>query len=244
VKFIAGLRKNRAAAVYGFALGVMPLAFSSILIAWAIRNSGSIRDYGLLEWLLAFAASSLTMAFALTPTTVVALASGFFLGWTALLPLVLAYVVASILGYAAARVVDRGRLVDTISDITNSQDLIDRMREGGWLLVISSRLSPVLPFAVMNLVLSALRIPLRVFVLAGLAGMLPRTILSVWVGMQFGSIASAFHEAETLPIAQMTVVALTIASILGIVVFLRRLAGRAGSGEPETGERRSGTDFV
>lgn len=203
----------------------MPLAFSSFMIALTIRHSGYIRGFGLTEWMLVFAGSCFTMAFALTPTTVVSLAAGFFLGWTALLPLVAAYTVASIIGYVAARFVDRGRLVETISEITNSRDVIDRMREGGWLLVVSSRLSPVLPFAVMNLVLSALRIPLGLFVVAGLAGMLPRTVISVWAGMQFGAITSVFREADTLPVAQAAVIALTVASILGIVFYLRRVVG-------------------
>ena len=42
--------------------------------------------------------------------------------------------------------------------------------------MILVRLSPVLPFSIMNLLMPALNIRLSVFLLAGFVGMLPRTL--------------------------------------------------------------------
>lgn len=46
-----------------------------------MRHEALLQSLSLLEWPPLFATSVLTMALAMTPSTLVALVSGFFLGW-------------------------------------------------------------------------------------------------------------------------------------------------------------------
>ncbi len=60
-------------------------------------------------------------------------------------------------------------------------------REGGWYL-LSLRLLPVAPFFLINLAMGLTRIPLRTYIVASAAGMLPATVLYVNAGEQLASI--------------------------------------------------------
>jgi FtsH-binding integral membrane protein len=59
-------------------LGVMPLVVSSSITVWVMFHEANIHQFDLSTWTMVYAAASLTMAFALTPTTFIALLSGYF----------------------------------------------------------------------------------------------------------------------------------------------------------------------
>lgn len=63
----------------------------------------------------------------------------------------------------------------------------------GWKIVLLTRLSPAFPFAVLNYAFGLTRVPLRDYVLASWIGMLPGTILYVYLG----SVSGAVLEAAT-----------------------------------------------
>ena len=59
--------------------------------------------------------------------------------------------------------------------------------------VILCRISPILPFGLMNLLLPAFGVKVKEFIIAGTLGMLPRTILFVWLGSAAQNLIEAFN---------------------------------------------------
>ncbi len=223
--FLLQLRSNRRLLLVTLWLGLAPLLASSALTALAIGHEADIAAWGTSHWLMLFVASSLTMALALTPTTFVALLTGYFLGWSALLPLVVAYSVAALGGYGLARWLDGGRLQATLQSFERADQVLRAVRTRSFGLVVLTRLSPLLPFAVMNLVLAVARVPLGTFWLAGTLGMLPRTTLMVVAGYQARQLREALTSPGSAASTWLTA-ALVLLSVVGLYVYFNRVLGR------------------
>ena len=206
------LKDNRNLA---FGLGffsVVPLLFSSLLGSWLLFNIEAVNqlvpDYGLLFVL----ASSLTMAAGLTPTTFVALITGFFIGWPGAFALVFAYTLASALGYGLGRTLDRGHFLKSLMRFPVAASIADDLRHKPIAMLILVRLSPALPFCLMNLLLAALKVNLRTFLLAGAIGMLPRTLFSLWAGNQSRDLVALLKHGG----GQMETIAVIVGSVLTV----------------------------
>lgn len=208
--------------VYAALLGVLPLVFSSTLAFYVVRHEAEIRAWGTLDWVLVYVASVLTMAFALTPTTLVALLSGYFLGWISVGPVVLGYAAASLLGYLVARRLDGGRLLGYLSAKPKNRAVLDRLREDEFRVILFARLSPVLPFAVTNVLFSFGGTTLRNFLLAGFLGMVPRTLLSIGLGTQGRRLRELLDNPAGASTAEWAVVGLVLVSLGGLAWVLRR----------------------
>ncbi|HAK80179.1 MAG TPA: hypothetical protein DCM71_25560, partial [Runella sp.] len=68
---------------------VLPFITSSAVGWWLVQNEGYIRSFSATEWFIASLVCALACALALTPPTLLAFVFGYFLGWIALLPLIL-----------------------------------------------------------------------------------------------------------------------------------------------------------
>lgn len=151
-----------------------------------------IEEYGILFFL----STALTMAILLTPTTFIASLSGFLFGLSSLWYVVPAYLVASLLGYALGNYLDRGRLLKSMVEVDNKQLLKNTVDSNPFWFVILCRISPILPFGLMNLMLPAFGVKVKEFILAGTLGMLPRTILFVWLGSAAQDLMEALQGSE------------------------------------------------
>ncbi|WP_196221493.1 TVP38/TMEM64 family protein [Sansalvadorimonas verongulae] len=210
------LKDNRNLALgLGF-FSVAPLLFSSFLGSWLLFNINVVNqlvpEYGLLFVL----ASSLTMAAGLTPTTFVALVTGFFVGWTGTVVLVFAYTLASALGYGLGRILDGGDFLKSLMRFPVAANLSGDLRHKPIGMLILVRLSPALPFCLMNLLLAALKVKLRTFLLAGAVGMLPRTLFSLWVGNQSRDLVTLLKNGG----GQMETTAVIVGSVFTVALLV------------------------
>jgi uncharacterized membrane protein YdjX (TVP38/TMEM64 family) len=200
----------------------MPLLASSSISYWVITHESDIQNFTFQNWTLTFLLACFTMAFALTPTTFVALLSGYFLGWQAFLPLAVSYWIASYIGYKIAQKIDGGRFLKILSEKPKVQQVLKNLQKDEFKIILLARLSPVLPFAVTNVLFSFSGTKLRNFLTAGFLGMLPRTILSIWVGTQAQEIRKLIEHPSEGNISQILVLGLVFASILGLGYFVKR----------------------
>jgi uncharacterized membrane protein YdjX (TVP38/TMEM64 family) len=202
---------------------IIPLVSSAILLTQAIHfeieNESGIPLSG---WITVSVILCFTMAFAITPTTFIALMGGFFVGWQSALPIIICYTVASVFGFQLGKIVDSGRLVRSLGYSDRSLSVLQKLRNNEIWLVFFSRISPILPFAVMNIVLSGLRVSFRNFLWAGLIGMLPRTLFFIWVGTQAKSIQHAWTTGKSLPLSQVLTLSLILVSVLGLSLVIKR----------------------
>lgn len=221
------IRQNAATFFSMLLLVVLPVVVSSGLSLLLYTYSDLLLDLDLLEILLYFVVVSITMAFALTPTTYVALVTGFFLGWPSFAGVVVSYGLAALLGYTVARMIDEGKLLAFLSRFEKTALVMEELRKQSWSLIILTRISPVLPFALMTFVLAVMKINRRKFLLASLIGMLPRTLFFFWVGTQAQNLVSLLSDPDAGTGGQVLLVGLIVISLFGLYALFNRALKKA-----------------
>ena len=220
------LRYNKATAFVFALVAIAPLLFSSLIASTLISQEKWLLTLSGTQWLMLFSISSFTMALALTPTTLVALASGYFLGFTGTLFVIPAYLIASSLGFGIGRLLDGGQLLKHLKQHPRALEVTESLTQSGWLVVLLARLSPVLPFALTNLLLPALKIPFSTFMIAGFLGMLPRTLFSIWLGIQTQSLVQLLKNPGHNGFSTALTAILTLVSTIALAYLLQKLISK------------------
>ena len=198
----------------------------TLLTTLAITWHSTLATLSSTQWAALFAISSMTMAVALTPSTLIALISGYFLGWEAFYYIAVSYPIASALGFMVGKRLDRGKLMRSLPESSRLQLVLAGLCGHQWPLVMLTRLSPILPFSLMNLLLPAIGVRLPVFLLAGSVGMLPRTLFAMWAGMQGRDLIVLLrHPAQ----GNLSVIFMVIATTISIggLLYLAQKASSA-----------------
>jgi len=164
----------------------------SLLLSTRYQEMEQISVTGVGEQVLLVLALTLLVGLALLPTTFTALASGFFWGWTVFPHLVIAYLLANVLGYSLGKWLNADFRTILYARHPSLQEEIEKRIEQPAGLVFFVRISPLIPFAISNFLFASLGIPLSKIIRFGLPGMLPRTILAFASGMA----AQSFLEAQ------------------------------------------------
>lgn len=184
------LRRSPSSVFLLLWMALMPVAFSAISSYQSWQHAGWLTGLTYGQWAWFYLATVFTMALAFTPTTFIATLSGFFLGFSSVWYLVPSYMLASLVGYWLARHIGANALQIVTETYPKSKKVLQGLKKNELWLVILCRISPILPFAIMNVVLSYAGIRLRRFLLGGLLGMLPRTIMAVALGTQLEQLVA------------------------------------------------------
>ena len=113
----------------------------------------------------------------------------------------------------------------------------------GWKIVGLTRLSPVFPFNLLNYAFGLTRVPLRDYVLASWLGMIPGTVMYVYLGSLAGGLADlgTREGASTRSAAEWTLYGVGLAATVAVTVVITRIARRAlAQRMTATENRRSG----
>ncbi|MBC8151985.1 MAG: VTT domain-containing protein [Bacteroidetes bacterium] len=203
---------------------ILPLLFSSYVTFYAIAHETTLQQFTGWQWALATAVCCLTSTVALTPPTLLALVFGYFLGWNALLPLFALNMVAILLVNLLVQWVDQDRLLNYLEQNPKVQSVLERIRRQELKFIFFTKLSPVLPFAITNLVFALSGVRLVTILLGGFLGMVPRTVLAVVTGSQAREIRTLLENPNQANWAQVALVLLLIASVAGLIsIFTRRV---------------------
>ena len=163
------------AAIVAAAVG-MPLS------QWLVDGAGWAENHryaagGL--FIVAYTAAAVLVV----PGTILTLAAGFVFGVAFGAALVSA---GSLLGAIAAfllgRFATRGWVADRVARSTRLRALVAVTREDGFTIVLLARLSPLLPYNVLNYLFGLTAVRFRDYVLGSWLGMLPATVLYVYIG--------------------------------------------------------------
>lgn len=203
---------------------VLPISVSSYLSVYIIKNEQLFQNFTFNEWAIIFVISSFTMALALTPTTFIAMVCGYFLGFKCIPWLVLSYTFASIIGFLLAKTIGGKSLKESISTNPNLGIIVNGIKEYEYSVIFLTRISPILPFALINGVLGILGCNIRKFILAGTLGMLPRTLLFIYIGNEVGNLIDMFKNGKSMSISQISFYILLAISILGIFWIIGNIA--------------------
>jgi uncharacterized membrane protein YdjX (TVP38/TMEM64 family) len=145
------------------------------LVAW-IRGAGA-------GGVAAFAVAYIAATVLLLPGSVLTLGAGFAYGPALGLLLVSPVsVVAATAAFSLGRSIARGWVARKVSGDPRFAAIDEAVGESGFKIVFLLRLSPVLPFNLLNFTLGLTRVRLRDYVAASFLGMLPGTLLYVYLG--------------------------------------------------------------
>lgn len=192
-----------------------------------IRNALQwIQDLGSVG-VIAFIALYIIAAVAFIPGSLLTLGSGVLFGilWGTV------YVfIGATLGATAAflvgRYLARNWVAGKIANNPKFAAIDEAVGKEGLKIVLLTRLSPVFPFNLLNYAYGLTQVSLKDFVL-GSVGMLPGTLLYVYIGSLAGSIATLGSTKTASSPFQWVVQLLGFAATLGVTILITRIARKA-----------------
>ncbi len=135
--------------------------------------------------------------------------------------------VASTLGATAAFLVGRYLARDWVARKIEKHDKFAAIDQAvgheGWKIVGLTRLSPVFPFTLLNYAYGLTKVSLRDYFFASWIGMLPGTVMYVYLG----SLARLGVEAEAGGTAQVVLRIVGLLATIGVTVYVTRVARKA-----------------
>ncbi len=137
------------------------------------------------------------MAIAITPTTFISILSGYFLGWLCMPFVVISYLFAAILGFFIAKKIDKGKFINSLGAIAGIEGILRNLKDRELYITFLAKISPILPFALSNFLLSIGGANLRNFIIGSLLGMLPRTALAIYIGNEAQRISILIEKGNT-----------------------------------------------
>ncbi len=94
----------------------------------------------------------------------------------------------------------------------------------GWKIVGLTRLSPVFPFNLLNYAFGLTRVSLRDYFFASWIGMIPGTVMYVYVGSVAGDLATLGTGARTRSTAEWMLYGVGLMATIAVTVYATRLA--------------------
>lgn len=139
--------------------------------------------------------------------------------------------VAATLGATAAflvgRYLARNRVARWIEGNERFRAIDEAVGREGWKIVGLTRLSPVFPFNLLNYAYGITKVSLRDYFFASWIGMLPGTLMYVYLGSLAGSLANLGGNGRGRTPAQWALYALGLLATVAVTVFVTRIARTA-----------------
>ncbi len=139
--------------------------------------------------------------------------------------------IAATLGAASAflvgRYLARGWVEKKIEGNEKFKAIDETVAREGWKIVGLTRLSPIVPFNLLNYAYGITKVSLRDYFLASWAGMLPGTIMYVYIGSLAGDLATLGTGGGPATTAQWVLRVVGLLATVAVTVYVTRIARRA-----------------
>lgn len=195
---------------------------------WVLSFVESIRGAGAIG-VATFAIAYVAAAVLLLPGSVLTAGAGFAYGplWGTLLVSPVS-VAAAILAFVLGRTVARRWIARRIAGTPRFAAIDEAIGESGLRIVLLLRLSPLFPFNLLNYGLGLTRVSLRDYVVGSTLGMLPGTVLYVYLGSLVTSASElAARGGEGAGASRSLLYWGGLAATVGVTWLLTRIARRA-----------------
>lgn len=214
---------------------LLPVALVVVLLL-AIRNDivpflrqvlqsvSELGPWGPAAFLLVYVGATVL----LLPGSILTLGAGFVygLGWGTVL-----VSASSTLGATASFLIGRHLARDWVAGRISAYPRFAAVDEAvareGWKVVVLTRLSPAFPFNLLNYAFGITRVKVRHYVLASWLGMLPGTILYIYIGSLAGDLATLGMGERTRTPEEWAFYVIGLAATAALTVQVTRLARRA-----------------
>ena len=140
--------------------------------------------------------------------------------------------IASTIGAMAAFALGRGFARDWISRKIKSNSSFNAVSQAaareGWKIVVLTRLSPIFPFNLLNYAFGLTDVSFRDYVFASWIGMLPGTILYVYIGSLAGDLARVgISSGHSRPPVEWAFYSVGLLATIAVSIYIGRIAKAA-----------------
>jgi len=175
-----------------------------------------------------FGAAYVPAALLFVPGSVLTLAAGFLFGLVKGTVIVsLGSTAGAAAAFLVARKVAHHWVVRHLAERPRLAAVGRAVETEGFKVVLLTRLSPVFPYNVLNYAFGLTSVPVGKYVLASWIGMLPGTIMYVYLGTATRSLQSALSGEARRSAGQQAMFALGLAATVAVTMIITRAARRA-----------------
>ena len=160
----------------------------------ALRQIRRLGDWGPIVFAICYAIGVVT----LVPSAPMTLIAGIAFGVKGFPLVMIAALTGAIVSYVIAHFLIRDRLLNYFERGSKIHDIDKAIAAEGWKIVALLRLSPLVPFNLQNYLIGATRIRFVPYVTSTLVGMIPGTIVFIYIGSVFGKAALSGKQAGPL----------------------------------------------
>jgi uncharacterized membrane protein YdjX (TVP38/TMEM64 family) len=214
---LMGCKTKRAARRY-WPLGVAAIFLLAVLAAWAIAPADAWIDaIGTKVAVLGFAAHFIYVALyiagtvMLAPSPLMSIAAGVAFGWWGLPLAVVAATAGAIVSFLISRYFLEDDLKDWLTDRRIFKTAKQAVDEEGWRIQLLLRLSPAVPFGLLNYLMGLTKMPLTTYVWSTAIGILPGSFVDIYIGVIGQALAG---EAQIAYLAAGAIVTIACAAII------------------------------
>lgn len=139
--------------------------------------------------------------------------------------------IGSTLGAACAFLIGRYLARDLVAGRIAGNEKFKAVDEAvgreGWKIVLLTRLSPVFPFNLLNYAFGLTKVSLKHYFFATWLGMIPGTVMYVYIGSMAGDLASLGGTGRTRTTGEWVLYGIGLLATLIVTVFVTRLARKS-----------------
>ncbi|GLJ06688.1 hypothetical protein SUGI_0045240 [Cryptomeria japonica] len=162
------------------------------------------------------------------PAFILTLGGGYLFG----LPIgFIADSVGSILGAIAAfligKMVGRQHVMSVLKDYPKLQAIDTAIRRSGFKIVFLLRLAPLVPFNIVNYLLSVTPISIQDYILASWMGMVPITLFFVYIGTTINDLSRVTHTWRDIISTHGIILPASVIATILLMVLATRIAKKA-----------------
>lgn len=139
----------------------------------------------------------------------------------------IAATLGAVSAFLVGRYLARGWVEKKIEGNDRFKAIDETVAREGWKIVGLTRLSPVFPFNLLNYAYGITKVSLRDYFLASWVGMLPGTVLYVYIGSLAGDLATLGTGGGSPNAAQWALRVVGLLATVGVTVYITRIARSA-----------------
>jgi len=178
-----------------------------------------VQELGALGWIISIVGYAVA-SFILIPGAILTITAGLAYGLWGFFIVVTGATLGAGMSFLAARYLFRGAVEKTLSKKPLFNAINEAIKEEGWKVVGLMRFSPAMPFSLQNWLFGVTAVKFVPYILATLFGIMPGTLLYVWIG-SIGANAAAGSDTSTAKLAFLIV---GILATLIVTVFIGKKA--------------------
>lgn len=221
--------KHRAK--YAFAIGFGALLLEAVPVLPASQWAGALADWihgagaaGLAVYIGAYVTATLLLIPASLLTALAGLVYGPMLGTLLISPV---SVIAATVAFFLGRTFARGWVAQRVERDARFAAIDAAIGRHGLQIVVLLRLSPLIPFGLLNYALGSTRVRPRDFILGSLVGMLPGTFLYVYLGSLVATVSVLGADLDARSSVQHGLYWAGLAATVVATVLITRIARQA-----------------